>query len=175
MVTVGSIHGGSKHNIIPDDVHLQLSIRAFDERVRENILTDLKRTARGVALAAGIPDDRAPIVTVSDTEVVPATYNDPALAARLKPVFISAIGNENVLEPKPVMGSEDFGLFGLEGRKIPILMFRLGAVAPERIADSERTGKPLPSLHSSRFAPVPEPAIRTGVTAMTAAVIELMK
>ena len=175
VVTVGSIHGGSKHNIIPDDVHLQLSIRAFDERVRENILTDLKRTARGVALAAGIPDDRAPIVTVSDTEVVPATYNDPALAARLKPVFISAIGNENVLEPKPVMGSEDFGLFGLEGRKIPILMFRLGAVAPEKIADSERTGKPLPSLHSSLFAPVPEPAIRTGVTAMTAAVIELMK
>ncbi len=175
VVTVGSIHGGSKHNIIPDDVHLQLSIRAFDERVRENILTDLKRTARGVAVAAGIPDDRAPIVTVSDTEVVPATYNDPALAARLKPVFISAIGNENVLEPKPVMGSEDFGLFGLEGRRIPILMFRLGAVAPEKIADSERTGKPLPSLHSSRFAPVPEPAIRTGVTAMTAAVIELMK
>ncbi len=175
VVTVGSIHGGSKHNIIPDDVHLQLSIRAFDERVRENILTDLKRTALGVALAAGIPDDRAPIVTVSDTEVVPATYNDPALAARTRTALIAAIGKDNVLEPRPVMGSEDFGLFGLEGRQIPILMMRLGAVAPEKIADSERTGKPLPSLHSSRFAPVPEPAIRTGVTVMTAAVIDLMK
>ncbi len=175
VVTVGTIHGGSKRNIIPDEVKLELSIRAYSEQVRENILADLARTARGIALAAGIPDSRAPVMTVSDTEIVPATYNDPALAARLRPVLAARLGKEKILEPRPGMGSEDFGLFGLEDHKIPILMLRLGAVAPEKIAESERTGQPLPSLHSSLFAPLPAPTIRTGVVAMTAAVLELMK
>jgi amidohydrolase len=175
VVTVGTIHGGSKRNVIPDEVKLELSIRAYSERVRENILSDLSRTAKGIALAAGIPESRAPIVTVGGDGTVPETYNDPALARRLEAVFVGLLGKQNVTEPKPIMGSEDFGLFGLEGRKIPICMFRLGAVAPEKVDESERTGVPLPSLHSSRFAPQPEPTIRTGVEAMTAAVLDLMK
>jgi hippurate hydrolase len=175
VVTVGSIHGGSKHNIIPDEVHLQLSIRAYSEEVREKILAALSRTARGIALAAGIPEDRAPIVKVSDTEFTPATYNDPELARRLKGVFAATIGAQNVLDLRPEMASEDFGRFGLDGRQIPTLMFRLGATPAEKLAESRRTGTPVPSLHSSRFAPLPEPTIRTGILCMTAAVLDLLK
>jgi len=174
VVTVGSIHGGTKHNIIPDEVKLQLTVRAFSEEVRRKILADIERTARGIALAGGVPDDRAPIVRVSTTEAVPATINDAALAARLKPVFVAALGAANVVEDGPEMASEDFGLFGLDGQ-IPVFDFRLGATDPARLAESRRTGVPLPSLHSSLFYPVPEPAIRTGVTATVAAVLELLR
>jgi amidohydrolase len=175
VVTVGDIHGGSKRNVIPDEVKLELTVRTYSEQVRENILSDLSRTARGIALAAGIPEDRSPIVKVIEAENVPATYNDPGLAARLRPVFAKWIGKENVLSPRPGMGSEDFGLFGLDNHEIPTFMLRLGAVAPEKVAESRRTGQPLPSLHSSSFAPLPEPTIRTGVLAMTAAALNLLK
>ena len=175
VVTVGSIHGGSKHNIIPDEVTLQISTRAFSEEARKTILAAIERTARGVALAAGVPEDRAPIVKVSETEAVPPTYNDPTLAQRLKPAFAAALGSGNVIDGRPEMASEDFGLFGLEGRQIPVFMFRLGAADPQRLRESQRNGKPLPSLHSALFYPEAEPAIRTGVAAMTAAALELLK
>ena len=172
VVTVGSIHGGSKHNIIPDEVKLQISTRAYSEEARKTILASIDRTARGVALAAGGPE---PIVRVSEAEAVPPTYNDPKLAQRLRPAFAAALGEGNVIEGRPEMASEDFGLFGLENRQIPIFMLRLGAADPQKLAESRRTGQPLPSLHSSLFYPQAEPAIRTGVAAMTAAAVELLK
>ena len=175
VVTVGSIHGGTKGNIIPDDVHLQLTVRTYKEEVRQRILASLDRIAKGVALAGGVPEDRAPIVKTSETEATPATYNDPALTAREAAALKKGLGAENVIEDKPVMGSEDFGLFGLEGHQIPTLMLRVGAIDADRIANSQKTGVPLPSLHSALFWPVPEPTIRTGVKAMTLAVMELMK
>jgi amidohydrolase len=175
VVTVGSIHGGTKGNIIPDDVHLQLTVRTYKEEVRQHILASLERIAKGVALAGGVPEDRAPIVKTSETEATPATYNDPALTAREAAALKKGLGAENVIEDKPVMGSEDFGLFGLEGHQIPTLMLRVGAIDADRIANSKKTGVPLPSLHSALFWPVPEPTIRTGVKAMTLAVMELMK
>jgi amidohydrolase len=175
VVTVGSIHGGTKHNLIPDEVHLQLSIRAYKEEVRLHILASLDRIAKGIALAAGVPEDRAPIVKVSDTEVTAAMYNDPALTARVVGAMKTALGADKLVQLEPVMGSEDFGQFGLEDHKIPTFMFRVGAIDAERIAKSKQTGVPLPSLHSSLFWPVPEPTIRTGVKAMTVAVLELMK
>jgi len=175
VVTVGSIHGGTKGNIIPDEVHLQLTVRTYKEEVRQHILASLDRIAKGVALAGGVPEDRAPIVKASETEVTPATYNDPALTAREAAALKKGLGAENVIEDKPVMGSEDFGLFGLEGHQIPTLMLRVGAIDADRIANSQKTGVPLPSLHSALFWPVPEPTIRTGVKAMTLAVMELMK
>jgi amidohydrolase len=175
VVTVGSIHGGSKHNIIPDEVHLQISVRAYKEEVRQRILASLDRIARGIALAGGVPEDRSPIVKVSDTEVTPATYNDPALTGRVAAAMKTALGAENVVELEPVMGSEDFGQLGLENHQIPTMMFRVGAIDAERIAKSKQTGVPLPSLHSALFWPVPDTTIRTGVRAMTAAVLELMK
>jgi amidohydrolase len=175
VVTVGSIHGGTKHNLIPDEVHLQLSIRAYREEVRLHILASLDRIAKGIALAAGVPEDRAPIVKVSETEVTAAMYNDPALTARVVGAMKTALGADKLVQLEPVMGSEDFGQFGLEDHKIPTFMFRVGAIDAERIAKSKETGVPLPSLHSSVFWPVPEPTIRTGVKAMTVAVLELMK
>ncbi|MGA3019828.1 MAG: amidohydrolase [Bryobacteraceae bacterium] len=175
VVTVGSIHGGTKGNIIPDEVVLQLTVRAFSEDVREHILSSIKRMAQGVALAAGVPDDRAPIVTVSETEATPPTYNDPKLAGRLRGAFEAALGPANVLEAKPMMVSEDFGLFGLSGHQIPTVMFQLGAVSAQQIEESRRTGTPLPSLHSSVFYPQVEPALRAGIVATTSAVLELLK
>ena len=175
VVTVGSIHGGTKHNLIPDDVHLQLSVRAYKEEVRQRILASLDRIAKGIALAGGVPEDRAPIVKVSETEVTAATYNDPALTGRVVGAMKTALGADKLVQLEPVMGSEDFGQFGLEDHKIPTFMFRVGAIDAERIAKSKETGVPLPSLHSSVFWPVPEPTIRTGVKAMTVAVLELLK
>lgn len=173
VITVGSIHGGSKHNIIPDEVDLQLTVRAYREEVRQRMLASIARIAKGIALAAGIPDDRAPIVTVSKTQATGATYNDPALTERLAGVFAKALGAENVVRLAPLMVSEDFGYFALD-KQIPAVDFSLGAVDPEKVKQSKATGTPLPSLHSALFAPLPEPTLRTGVKAMTSAVLELM-
>ena len=175
VVTVGSIHGGSKNNIIPDEVVLQLTVRAFNEDVRENILASIARMARGVALSAGVPDDRAPIINVFDNQSVPATYNDPKLVERLRGVFAAPLGKGGVVDLKPIMVSEDFGLFGLEGHKIPLVLFLLGTSSAEQLEESRRTGKPVASLHSSMFLPQAEPALRTGITATTSAVLDLLK
>lgn len=174
VVTVGSIHGGTKHNIIPDDVHLQLTVRAYKEEVRKHIIASIRRIASGIAAAAGVPPERAPIVEVDENEFTPATHNDPELTRRLASAFQGALGADNVVTVDPVMGGEDFGLYGLEG-KIPICIFWLGAVDPKKVEQSKKDGAPLPSLHSSQFAPLPEPTIRTGVKATTSAVLELMK
>ena len=174
VVTVGSIHGGTRYNIIPDEVNLQLTVRTYKEDVRKRILASIERITKGVAAAAGIPEDRAPIVKVSETEITSATYNDPQLMERLAGVFKTALGPENVVKTSPVMGSEDFGYLSLD-QKIPSVIFWLGAVDPVKVKESQERGIALPSLHSSLFAPVPEPTLRTGVKAMTAAVLDLMK
>jgi hippurate hydrolase len=175
VVTVGSIHGGTKHNIIPDEVQLQLTIRTYREEVRQRIVASLERIAKGLALAGGIPADRAPTVKVREEEGTPAMYNDPALTARVAAALKKALGAENVVEQAPIMASEDFGRFGLEGRQIPTFMFWVGAIDAARIAASRQSGTPLPSLHSSLYWPVPEPTIRTAVKGMTSAVLDLMK
>ncbi|MEX1274843.1 MAG: amidohydrolase [Bacteroidota bacterium] len=174
VVTVGAIHGGTKHNIIPDEVHLQLTVRAYKEPVRRTILAAIKRIAEGIARSAGVPEDRLPIVRIDENEFTPSTYNDPLLTSRLRTTFEAALGKDNVVTVDPVMGGEDFGRFGLDG-KVPACIFWLGAVDPKKVEESAATGTPLPSLHSSQFTPLPEPTIRTGVKAMTSAVLELMK
>ena len=174
VVTVGSIHGGAKSNIIPDEVKLLLTVRSYKEEVRQHILASIARIAKNTALAAGIPEALAPIVKVSDTEVTPATYNDPKLTERLAGTFEKTLGASNVVKWPPIMGSEDFGNFSLDNQ-IPSCMFWLGAIEPAKVEASKKSGKPLPSLHSSLFEPLPEPTLRTGVKAMTAAVLELMK
>jgi hippurate hydrolase len=172
---VGSIHGGTRYNIIPDEVHLQLTVRTYKEEVRQHIIAALERMAQGIAAADGIPASRAPIVEVSKDEYAPATYNDPQLTLRLAEVFKKALGPTNVVDVPPIMASEDFGLFGLDHHQIPICQFSLGAVDAAKLAESQRTGVPLPGLHSSLWAPLPEPTLRTGVKAMSSAVLELMK
>lgn len=174
VVTIGSIHGGAKRNIIPDEVLLQLTIRTYKEEVRQRILASIERIAKGVAAAAGIPDDRAPIMKIIESENAPSLYNDPQLTERMANALGKAIGPENVIKSAPLMASEDFGIFNLD-HQIPSFYFWLGAMAPEKIAASRKSGKPLPSLHSSLFEPLPEPTLRTGVKAMTTVVLELMK
>ncbi len=174
VVTVGSIHGGTKHNIIPDEVDLQLSVRAYKEEVRKRVLASIERITKNIALAAGIPEDHAPIVKVSETQITGPTYNDPQLTERLAAVFVRALGQDNVVKLQPVMMSEDFGYLSLD-QKIPAVQFTLGAVDPAKVKQSKESGTPLPSLHSALFEPLPEPTLRTGIKAMTTAVLELMK
>jgi len=174
VVTVGSIHGGTKHNIIPEEVDLQLTVRAYKEEVRKRVLASIERITKGIAIAAGIPDDRVPIIKFSETQVTSATYNEPQLTERLAAVFAKTLGQENVVKLPPVMMSEDFGYLSLD-QKIPATLFTLGAVDPAKVKRSKETGTPLPSLHSALFAPLPEPTLRTGIKAMTAVVLELMK
>jgi amidohydrolase len=172
VVTVGSIHGGTRYNIIPDEVNLQLTVRTYKEDVRKRILASIERIVKGVAMTAGIPEDRAPIVKVS--EGTGSTYNDPQLIERLAGVFKQALGEENVVKLPPIMASEDFGYFSLD-QKIPTTLFWLGASEPAKVKANRETGAPLPGLHSALFAPVPESTLRTGVKAMTSAVLDLMK
>lgn len=172
VITVGSIHGGTRYNIIPDEVHLQLTVRAFKEEVRQKLLASIERVTKGIAVAAGIPNDRAPVVKVSETTT--ATYNNPELAERLTSALAQALGAENVIKGLPIMSSEDFGQLSLN-RQIPAAYFFIGSSDPVKLKQSKETGAPMPSLHSALFAPVPEPTLRTGVKAMTSAVLELMK
>ena len=175
VITVGSIHGGTKHNIIPDEVKMQLTVRTYKSKVRERVLADIDRIAKGCAAAAGIPPDLAPIITVSKDFVAPAMYNNPELTKRLIAVWKKSLGEENVEIVDPVMGGEDFSEYSLPDHSIPAVNFHFGAVDPAKIAEFKEAGKELPTLHSSKFAPVPEPTIRVGVIGMTSAVLELMK
>jgi hippurate hydrolase len=175
VVTVGSIHGGTKHNIIPDEVKMQVTVRTYKSKVRERVLADIDRIAKGCAAAAGIPPDLAPIVSVSKDFVTAGMYNNPELTKRLVAVWKKSLGEENVEIVDAVMGGEDFSEYSLPDHSIPAVNFHFGAVDPAKIAESKETGKELPTLHSSKFAPVPEPTIRTGIIGMTTAVLELMK
>jgi hippurate hydrolase len=174
VLTVGTIHGGVKRNIIPDEVTMGLTLRTYSDKVRDQIIAAVRRTAEGVAVGYGIPADRMPIVTVSETEITPATYNDVPLADRLRAVAVAALGADRVVDADAVMGSEDVGQFALDG-KIPAVMYRLGASAPAKLTQSKASGVPLPGLHSALFAPVYAPAITTGVTATTAMALDLLK
>jgi len=174
VVTVGSFHAGTKHNIIPDEAHLQLTVRTMTPAQRESVLGAIKRIANGIAAAAGVPAERAPIIEIGANSV-PATINDPALTQRVAISLEKALGKENVWPAQPIMASEDFSLFALEDPKPPISMFWLGATDPAKWKEAQEKGTRLPGPHSSEFAPLPEPAIRTGVKAMTTAATDLLQ
>jgi amidohydrolase len=174
VVTVGSIHGGTKHNIIPEEVRLQLTLRSYSDETRNHTLAAIKRITAGLADAAGLPKELHPVVQLKD-EFTPATYNNPELTRRLATALKGWFGEDKVLPQKPVMGGEDFSEFGRTSDKIPICMLWLGTVEPDAYAAFVKTGKALPSLHSNFFRPALQPTIKTGVTAMTAAVLELAR
>lgn len=175
VVTVGSIHGGTKRNIIPDEVKLQITARYFSDKGQRVITDGIRAMANGIAVSAGLPADRAPVVTVIDGESSPATYNDPALAHRVEAALIGALGASNVQELAPITPSEDVGIFGLEGHRIPLAYYSLGAMNPAAFADAQAAGKSLPGPHNSRFAPDPVPTLDAGVTSMTAVATNLLK
>lgn len=173
VVTVGAIHGGTKHNIISDEVDLQLTLRSYSDEVRNQTISAIERISKGIALAAGVPEDRLPTVIVREG-YTPATYNDPELSRRISRAMRAILGNPNVINVEPVMGGEDFGLYGREEPRIPISIFWLGTVNPEKFEESRKNGTPLPSLHSSLFAPDAQPTIKTGIKAMSVAVLDLL-
>lgn len=169
VVTVGSIQGGTKHNVIPAEVHLQLSLRAYDEEVRQQLIEGIRRRAENLAKA-----HRAPEPTMTIRQSTPSTINTPSLVSEVVPAIEEALGAENVMAVDPSMGSEDFGLYNRDG--VPIFMFWLGTISPDRIAKAEAEGgKPLPILHSPFYYPDPEPSIQAGVRAMTSAVVRLLQ
>ncbi|PYJ98010.1 MAG: amidohydrolase [Verrucomicrobia bacterium] len=175
VVTVGSIHGGTKHNIIPDEVKMQLTVRTYKPEVRQRVLSAIEQIAKGCATAAGLPPDKMPEVNVLHAEHVNAVYNNPELTKRVKATLKSAIGDENVVDKDPTMAGDDFSEFSLPDHSIPACMFNVGAVDPAKAAEAKKTGASLPSLHSSKFLPLPEPTIRVGIIGMTSAVLDLMK
>lgn len=169
VVTVGRIEGGTKRNIIPDEVKLYLTVRTMKPEVRDRVLESIQRIPRGLAIAAGLPDDRLPIYEHLGHESVDATFNDPALTARLVRSIGTELGAANVVEIDPAMVSEDFGLFGSDG-KIPTVLLALGAGDASALAAGTQ-----PGLHSSRFAPAdPLLVLRTGVRAAVAGVLGLL-
>jgi hippurate hydrolase len=173
VVTVGTIHGGLKRNIIPDEVKLELTLRAFDDKVMAHLVSSIRRICKGLAEAAGVPEDRLPVITLT-AESIPVTINDPALTQRLVDAFTKWFGADRVRLESPSTGGEDFSEFGLTQPRVPICMWWVGATDPEKFVESERTGVAVPSNHSPAFAPVPEPTLKACVTSMTGAVLELM-
>ena len=172
VVTVGSIHGGTKHNVIPNEVKLQLTLRSYTDEVRNATISSIKRIVRGAAIAAGLPEELYPTVTLKD-EYTPAVFNNPQLVEKLKVSFEKSLGKDNVKKVSPVMGGEDFGMFGRVEPIIPTALFWLGAVNKNIYENAIREDIVLPSLHSDLFLPDAEPTLETGVKAMTGAALDL--
>lgn len=171
VVTVGSIHGGTKHNIIGTSVHMQLTVRTFKDETRKMILDGIKRISENEGRAFGMPEDKLPVVTVSE-DFAPSLYNDPEVTERLVPVLQKALGPDNVKLAKPMMPSEDFSEFERTPEKIPTVMFDVGAADPKAFATQDHTT--LPGPHSPFWAPVAEPTIKAGAITMVAAAQSLM-
>jgi amidohydrolase len=170
VVTVGSIHGGSKGNIIPSKVTLQLTVRSTKDSVHRHLLEGIRRIAEADARGANAPP---PDLTIDSEEFTPALINESKLTHRIVSTFIQVLGEDKVRERSPVLGADDFARYGREG--VPIFMYSLGTVAPDRVAQAAKgTSPPLPSLHSDLYYPIPEPSIKTGVLTMSTAVLSLL-
>jgi amidohydrolase len=168
VITVGSIHGGTRPNIIPDDVTLQLTVRSVSEVNRQHLLSAIARIAKGEAAAAGAPMEP----TIRSDGHIAALINDTALTQRVSAALLRQLGAERVKDTAPEMVSEDFSVFGQSG--IPLLMFRIGATSQSALDAAAQSGVPVPSLHSAKFAPDREPTIKAAATAEVLALRELM-
>jgi amidohydrolase len=168
VITVGSIHGGTRPNIIGDSCHLEVTVRSYSDDVRELLLGGIERKAKAVAAGAGAPEP-----TIFVGRGTPAVENDAALTARIEGVFRGLFGGGRVVPAEQAMGAEDFSRYGRAG--VPILMFRLGSVTAARLDGYRARGEPPPSLHSAVYHPDAEPTLETGVVAMTAAALELLR
>ena len=172
VVTVGSIHGGTKHNVIPNEVKLQLTLRSYTDEVRNQTLSSIERIVKGSAISAGLTEEYFPVIEIKD-EYTPAVFNNPSLVEKVQRSFVNTLGDEKVIEVSPVMGGEDFGMFGRVEPIIPTALFWLGAVNNEVYEKAKRDDLTLPSLHSDLFLPDADPAINTGVEAMSNAIVDL--
>jgi hippurate hydrolase len=174
VITVGSFHGGTKRNIIPDSVKLELTVRSYDLTQQKQLIDGIRRVARGEAIAAGLPEDLMPVVTLAEGETEP-TLNTPELAAKVQDALIAKMGKDRVVVGlEPSMASEDFNQFNLADPSIQTVMFWVGGVPQAQWDAAQKGGPRIPSLHNSGWAPDPGPTIASGVEAMTAAAIDLM-
>ena len=174
VVTVGSIHGGLKHNIISEEVRLQLTLRSYSDEVRNKTINEIKKIVRGLGIAAGLPENKMPNVLVKD-EYTPALYNDPEFSIKVLNFIRNEIGKDNVVEISAVMGGEDFARYGRQDPRIPSLLFWLGGTSKESWKKYLNDEIDMVSIHSPFFAPDPEPTITTGIRAMTASALGLLK
>jgi hippurate hydrolase len=171
VVTIGSIHGGTAGNIIPDEVKLQLSVRTYTPEVRARTLAAIRRVAKGEAMAAGAPRD--PEVDAPEQSTNPPVYNDPALTLRLAAAMKKALGDAQVVEMPQKMTSEDFAEYGVAG--VPSALIHIGAVDPAKLAEARRSGIPVPAPHSPEWAPDRAPTIKAAVRAEVAALVEILR
>ncbi|MDH5381386.1 MAG: amidohydrolase [Cyclobacteriaceae bacterium] len=167
VVTVGAIQGGTVGNIIPDQVSMKLTVRTFKEEVRQLVHKRIKEICNGVAMGAGLPEDKWPTVTIPEKFTL-ANYNDPVLVSRVKNTISGKIGTENVEEAEPQMVGEDFSLYGHTKEDVPTVLFWLGTVTQEKIDKND-----LPGLHSPFYYPDPEKTIETGVMVTSATLLDL--
>ena len=175
VVTVGSFQSGAKHNIISDEARLQLTVRSYTPEVRKLLLDGIKRITRGEAIAAGMPEDRMPVVTVRDEMFTPSTFNTPAITDRTLALFQQHFGPERVIKTPAVMGGEDFSRFWLADKSIESLIFWVGGT-PKPVWDAAGGDQQkLPSLHSPFWAPDAEAVISTATEAMTLAALDVLK
>jgi hippurate hydrolase len=172
VITVGSIHAGSKHNIIPDTAVLQITVRSYEDRTREILLSGIREVTTNTCRALGAPRD--PEIKIREDEFTPSTYNDPALSAAAAEVLKQALGEEKVTQEQPVMGGEDFSEYSRRS-KAPGFIFWLGSVSRDRYDASKQPGAPpLPSLHSNKYYPDPKPTIDAGLTALGSLALSLL-
>ncbi len=172
VITVGSIHGGTKHNIIPDEVDMQLTLRYYKDEVYDHMIESLNRITAGIAASAGLPEEKYPVVE-NAKENTPPVYNDPELTAKVIGFMQNTIGRENTINIDPLMAGEDFGKYGRTEEKIPILMYMLGSVSEEKMNDHIKKGSALPPLHSPKLAPDYMKTIKTGILVMSTSTISL--
>lgn len=169
VVTVGSVHAGSKDNIIPDEAVLQVSTRSYTESVRTRVLDAIRRIVKAEALASGA--EREPEIAMLPGS--PVLHNDPATTARTTAAFHNWFGTDRVLDPGAITGSEDFGIFG-DTIGVPYCYWIFGGTDPATYlaaVEADRVAQDIPSNHSPFFAPVVEPTVSTGVSALTVAAL----
>jgi hippurate hydrolase len=175
VVTVGSFHAGAKHNIIPDEAKLQLTVRSYTDEVRNKLLDGIARVAKGEAIAAGIPEDRMPVVSVEKEEYTPATFNTPEFTEEMAAGLKARFGDQRVVQLPPVMGGEDFGRFSRdENKDIKSLIIWVGGVPQAEFDAAKKEGRTLPSLHSPFWAPDAPAVISTATEALTSMAMKLM-
>jgi hippurate hydrolase len=170
VVTVGSFHAGAKHNIISDEAQLLLTVRSYTDETRKLLLDGIKRVVRGEAIAAGMPDDRMPVVTIREAEYTPATFNTSTAELLTK-----RFGPDRVKATPAVMGGEDFSRFWIADKSIESLIFWVGGVPKAQWQKANGDPTKLPSLHSPFWAPDPEPTIATATEAMVTAALGVLK
>ena len=175
VVTVGTFHAGTKQNIIPDDARLELTVRSYSPETRKLLLDGIERIARGEAIAAGMPDDKMPVVKVSRDMYTPSTFNTEALSKRMTALFAQHFGPDRVVAPKPLMAGEDFGRYWLADKSKQSMMFWVGGVPKAKWDAAKGDTTKLPSLHSPFWAPDAEAVISTATEAMTTAALDVLK